>query len=80
VHGPLVQALARIAFARAADRVRQEADEVLAAVSDADELPSRLADIAGWMPLPTALVEPRTLVAETLLERGGLPTADLQPA
>ena len=79
-HGPLVAALARLAFARAADRVRQEANEVLAAVSDADELRARLADIAGWMPLPAGLIEARTSVARTVLEHGGLPTGDLQPA
>ena len=79
-HGALVQALARIAFARAADRVRQEANEVLAAVSDADVLRARLADLAGWMPLPPGLIEIRTLVARAVLQHGGLPTADLQPA
>jgi len=79
-HGEMVEALARLAFARAADRVRQEAAEILAALSDTDQLRSRLSDIAGWMPLPLGLVETRTLVARTVLEHGGLPTADLQPA
>jgi alkylation response protein AidB-like acyl-CoA dehydrogenase len=79
-HGALVEALARLSFARAADRVRQEAELILGAVGDGDELPGRLADIAGWMPLPADLIGARTLVAETLLEHGGLPTGNLQPA
>ncbi|MGD8872198.1 MAG: acyl-CoA dehydrogenase family protein [Gemmatimonadota bacterium] len=79
-HGALVEALARLAFARAADRVRQEANEILAAVSDAEELRARLADIAAWMPLPAGLVDTRRLVARAVLEHGGLPTGDLQPA
>lgn len=78
-HGALVEALARLAFARAADRVRQEANEVLGAVSEAEALRSHLDDVAGWMPLPADLIEARTLVAETVLEHGGLPTGDLQP-
>lgn len=79
-HRALVEALAKIAFARAADRVRQEVDEVLPGVSEGEELAARLADVSGWMPLPAGLVADRRLVAETLLERGGLPTAELQPA
>ncbi len=79
-HGRLVEGLARLAFARAADRVRQEANEVLAALSDEVQLRNRLAHTAGWLPLPAALVDVRTAVAETLLEHGGMPTADLQPA
>jgi len=79
-HEDLLQALARLAFARAADRVRQEANEVLAAVSDRDQLRARLGDVAGWLPLPAGLIEARTLVARTLLELGGLPAGDLQPA
>jgi len=78
--GDLLEALASLSFARAADRVRQEANEVLAAVSDAGQLRARLGDIAGWLPLPAGLIEARTLIARTLLERGGLPAGDLQPA
>jgi hypothetical protein len=74
----VLEALTRIVFARAADRVRQEADEVLAAASDGEELRARLAHVSGWMPLPAGLIEARTLVAEALLEHGGLPTAKLQ--
>jgi hypothetical protein len=79
-HGRLVEGLARLAFARAADRVRQEASEVLAALSGEAQLRRRLGEIAAWLPLPAALVDVRTAVAETLLEHGGLPTVDLQPA
>jgi alkylation response protein AidB-like acyl-CoA dehydrogenase len=78
--GDLLEALARITYARAADRIRQEANEVLAAVSEADELRVRLGEIAGWLPLPVGLIEARTLVARALLEHGGLPVSDLQPA
>ncbi|MDH3205809.1 MAG: acyl-CoA dehydrogenase family protein [Gemmatimonadota bacterium] len=79
-HPALLESLARIAYARAADRVRQEAGEVLAAVCEADELRRRLVDVAGWLPLPPALIEARTLVARAVLEHGGLPAGDLQPA
>ena len=79
-HGDLLGVLARLAFARAADRVRQESNEVLAAVSDAGQMRARLGDLAGWLPLPAGLIEARTLIAHTLLERGGLPAGDLQPA
>jgi len=75
-HGDLLEALARITYARAADRIRQEGNEVLAAVSSADELRVRLDDIAGWLPLPVGLIEDRTMVARVLLEHGGLPTGD----
>jgi alkylation response protein AidB-like acyl-CoA dehydrogenase len=77
-HGELLEALARIAFARAADRVRQEANEILAALCSADELRTRLADIAGYLPLPAGLIEARTLVARGLLAHGGLPVGGAQ--
>jgi alkylation response protein AidB-like acyl-CoA dehydrogenase len=76
-HDDLLEALARIAYARAADRVRQEANEVLAAVSDANELRSRLSEVAGWLPLPMGLIEARTLVARALVEQGGLPVLEV---
>jgi alkylation response protein AidB-like acyl-CoA dehydrogenase len=81
-HQELLEALARIVFTRAADRVRQEANEVLGALSpDAESLRSQLAAIGSWLPLPAAgLIEARTLVARTVLAHGGLPTGDLQPA
>jgi len=81
-HQDLLEALARIAFTRAADRVRQEANEVLGALfPDAERLRAQLAVIAPWLPLPAAgLIEARTLVARTVLAHGGLPTSDLQPA
>lgn len=79
-HGDLLEALAQITFARAADRVRQEANEILAAVCEPGELRSRLGDVAGLLPLPAALIDVRTLVARALLTHGGLPADNLQPA
>lgn len=79
-HGALVEALARLAFARAADRVRQEASEILGSLCAAGGLRERLDDLAGWLPLPLGLIEVRTLVARQVLQLGGLPTGDLQPA
>jgi alkylation response protein AidB-like acyl-CoA dehydrogenase len=78
-HRDLLEALACIAFARAADRVRQEADEILAALCVGRELLDRLGDVAAWLPLPADLIQARTLVACALLEQGGLPVGDLQP-
>jgi alkylation response protein AidB-like acyl-CoA dehydrogenase len=79
-HGQLLQALARIAFARTADRVRQEANEILAALSEGSELHRRLGEIAGWLPLASGLIEARAKVAHHMLQHGGLPAGDLQPA
>ena len=79
-HPDFLEALGQLAFARAADRVRQEANEVLAALSQGDELSERLEAVAGWMPPPMGLIESRTLIARTLLELGGLPAGDLQPS
>jgi alkylation response protein AidB-like acyl-CoA dehydrogenase len=74
--GGLVDALACLGLARAAERVRQEAGELLAAVADGDELAERLAELAARLPLPPPLVEARARVARTLLKLGGLPTQE----
>jgi alkylation response protein AidB-like acyl-CoA dehydrogenase len=78
-HSGLFESLARIAFARAADRVRQEVNEILGALcADSPALRARLADVAGWLPLPAAgLIEARTDVARAVLANGGLPAGDL---
>jgi alkylation response protein AidB-like acyl-CoA dehydrogenase len=81
-HAELFEALARIAFSRSADRVRQEANEVLGALfPDGEELRAQLSAIAAWLPLPASgLIDARTRVARFVLAQGGLPTGDLQPA
>jgi hypothetical protein len=81
-HQELLEALARIAFARAADRVRQEANEVLGAIyPTADDLRFQVGAIAQWLPLPAAgLIEARALVARAVLAHGGLPSNDVRPA
>jgi alkylation response protein AidB-like acyl-CoA dehydrogenase len=75
----LLEALVRISLARAADRSRQEANEILGALFAADVLSSQLDEIGGWLPLPPGLIEDRTRVARALLALGGLPAGDAQP-
>jgi alkylation response protein AidB-like acyl-CoA dehydrogenase len=74
-HVEFLDALARLVVSRAADRVRQEANEILAALHEGAPLVASLDQVDAWLPLPIALVERRAYVARELLERGGLPTA-----
>ena len=67
------EALARICFERASGRIRNEANEILAALYEGTELRSRLEDVATWLPLPTWLIKTRAFVARSVLDRGGLP-------
>jgi alkylation response protein AidB-like acyl-CoA dehydrogenase len=75
-HVEMLEALVRICLARAADRTRQEANEILGALFAEDALASRLAEIAGWLPLPPGLIEDRARVAGALLELRGLPAGE----
>jgi hypothetical protein len=65
--------MATIYLSRAADRIRQESNEILAALFTGDELQSRLDGIGGWLPLPVGLIDRRALVARAVLQGGGLP-------
>ena len=67
------EALSTICLSRAADRTRQEANEILAALFTGDELRSRLDEVDGWLPLPVGLIDRRAYVARAVLKGGGLP-------
>ena len=69
------EALVTIYLSRAADRARQEANEILAALFTGDELHSRLEEVGGWLPVPVGLIDRRAYVARALLKGGGLPKA-----
>jgi len=75
----LLEALARIALARAAERARQEMGEILGALLSGDVLEARLAEVSTSLPLPPGLFEDRASVARKLLELGGLPAGEAQP-
>ena len=75
----MLEALARISLARAVERTRQETNEILGALLAGAALEARLAEIAGWLPLPPGLVEDRARVARVLLSLGGLPAGEAQP-
>ena len=64
-------ALARLVFFRAADRVRQESTEVLAALLDGDRLTVALDRVATWLPTPVGLIETRALIAQALVAHNG---------
>ncbi len=67
------EALSTIYLSRAADRARQEANEILAALFTGDELQQRLDEVGGWLPLPVGLIDRRACVARAVLKGGGLP-------
>ncbi len=71
----LPEALAKICFERAAGRIRNEANEILAALYQSTELRSRLEDVAAWLPLPAGLIKTREFVARSVLDTGGLPVS-----
>jgi hypothetical protein len=62
-------------MARAADRIRQETNEVLPALFEGDALRVRLDDARALLPLPVGLIEDRDVVAGAVLEAGGPPRA-----
>ena len=68
----LETALARLVFFRAADRVRQESTEVVAALLEGDRLTAALDRVAAWLPTPAGLIETRTFIARGLVERKGV--------
>ena len=68
----LETALARLVFFRAADRVRQESTEVVAALLEGDRLTAALDRVAAWLPTPAGLIETRTFIARSLVARKGV--------
>jgi alkylation response protein AidB-like acyl-CoA dehydrogenase len=75
----MLEALVRIALVRAADRAKQEANEILGALFRGPSLEAKLAAVSEWLPLPPGLIEDRALVARALLTLGGLPAGEAQP-
>jgi alkylation response protein AidB-like acyl-CoA dehydrogenase len=78
IHGDeatkLPQALTRIYFEYAADRIRQESTEISSDLLDGDELRAQLDQIQGWLPLPKKRLDLRKYVAETVVAtQGALP-------
>ena len=67
----LQTALARLVFFRAADRVRQEATEALAALHEGASLTTALDRVAAWLPTPGGLIATRALIARELITRQG---------
>jgi hypothetical protein len=78
-HVDLLEAVARVCLARTADRARQEAGEILAAISAPEALANRLAEVTSSIPLPPGLIEDRARIARVVLELGGLPARETQP-
>ena len=76
IHGDdatkLPQALVRIYFEYAADRIRQEATEIATDLFDGDALREQLNRIQTWLPLPRKRLDLRKYVAETVVEAGGI--------
>ena len=68
----LETALARLVFFRAADRVRQESTEVVAALLEGDRLTAALDRVAAWLPTPAGLIETRAFIARGLVARKGV--------
>ena len=68
----LETAVARLVFFRAADRVRQESTEVVAALLEGDQLTAALDRVAAWLPTPVGLIETRTFIARDLVARKGV--------
>ena len=67
------ESMATIYLSRAADRTRQEANEILGALFTGVELRSHLDEIGAWLPLPVGLSDHRAYVARAVLKAGGLP-------
>lgn len=70
----LPEALARLYFEYAADRIRQESTEIVSDLFGGDALREQLSTISGWLPLPKKRIDLRKYVAETVVESlGALP-------
>ena len=67
----LPEALARLTFSRSADRIRDEATQILAGLYDGADLQDALVGLARKLPLPQNLVHLRQVVARGVIERKG---------
>ena len=77
----LAEALARLTFSRSADRIRDEATQVLAGLYDGADLQDALVGLARKLPLPQDLVHLRQVAARGVIERKGqLPSFPPGPA
>jgi hypothetical protein len=69
----LYEDLEQIYFVHAVDRIRQETNEILAALFTDLELTEQLRKLDEWLPFPVGLIVYRARVAKVLLQDGGLP-------
>jgi butyryl-CoA dehydrogenase len=69
---PLQTALARLVYFRAADRIRQEATEILAVLLEGDPLSAALVRLSDWLPTPVGLIDTRAYIARELVTRKGV--------
>lgn len=67
----LQTALAQLTFHRAADRIRQETTEVLAALLPGEVLAIALERVRRSLPLPSGLIETRAFITTQLIARNG---------
>ena len=68
----LPEALARIYFERAAQRINEETTEILAALFEGDALRDALGTVARWMPLPAKRIATREYITRTIVENRGI--------
>lgn len=70
----LPEALARLYFEIAADRVRKEATTIAADLFEGDALRKQLGTLNAWLPLPRKTLDLQKYIAETVVElQGALP-------
>ena len=67
----LPEALTKLYFEYAADKIRQEATEISTALFEGDELRAQLQSLQGWLPLPSRRLDLRKYVSECLVESQG---------
>lgn len=77
----LAEALARLAFSRSADRIRDEATQVFAGLYEGADLQDALVGLTRKLPLPQNVVHLRQVVARGLIGRKGqLPSFPPEPS
>ena len=76
----LAEALARLTLSRAADRIRDEATQILAGLYNGADLQDALVGLARKLPLPQDLVHLRQVIAQGVIGRKGqLPSFPPRP-